>query len=221
MKESLLIQFCHNCIDTTCFIQVFHISRTCRCKVTEIWCLFTDSICEINLKVHSHFMCDCRKMKHTVCRASKCHINSKCIQNCFFCHNISWADILLKKFHDFHTCMFCKTDSFWIYCRDCPVSAKSHTKYLCQTVHAVCCVHTRTWSACRTYFILEFTQVCIWHCSGRIRSYRLKHTGKTSLLSFYMSCKHRSATDKYSRYINSCCSHQKSRYILITVRDHN
>ena len=36
-----------------------------------------------------------------------------------------------------------------------------------------------------------------------------------------MSCKHRAAAYKYGRYIDSGCCHQKSWYILITVRHHN
>ena len=144
MDQSKLIQFFHNCIDTTGFIQIFHIGWTCRCKVAEIRSLLADSICEINLKVHTDLMCDCRKMQHTVGRASQCHIYCQRIQDCILCHNISWANILLPHFHNFHTCMFCKTDSLRIYCRNRTISAKSHSKYLCQTVHAVSCVHTGT-----------------------------------------------------------------------------
>ena len=35
-------------------------------KVTEVRSLFADSICKINLKIHTNLMCDRRKVKHTV-----------------------------------------------------------------------------------------------------------------------------------------------------------
>ena len=117
--------------------------------------------------------------------------------------------------------MFCKADSLRIYGRDCSVTAESHSKHFCQTIHAVRCIHSGTGSTCRTYFIFKFTQIFICHCSCCIGSNRLKHAGQTSLLSFYMTCKHRTATYKYCRHINSCRCHQKSRYILIAVRHHN
>ena len=117
--------------------------------------------------------------------------------------------------------MFCKTDSLRIYSRDCSVSTKSHSKHFSQTVHTVGCIHTRTRSACWTYFVLKFAQIFIRKCSCCIRSNSLEHAGKTSLLTFYMSCKHRSSADKDCRNINSGCCHQKSRYVLIAVRNHN
>ena len=40
-------------------------------------------------------------------------------------------------------------------------------------------------------------------------------------MSMDMSCKHRTTADKYSRNVDSCCCHQKSRYILVAVRHHN
>ena len=66
VKKTFLIQLVHNSIYTTRFIQVFHICRTCRCKVTEVRSLFADSVCKINLKIHTDLMCDRRKVKHTV-----------------------------------------------------------------------------------------------------------------------------------------------------------
>ena len=158
MKKALLIQFIHYCINTACFIQVFHICRACRCKMTEIRGFFTDLICKADIKIHSHFMRNCRKMKHTVGRASKCHIYSQCIQDCFFCHNISRTDVSAVHFHNLHTCMFCKTDTFGIYRRNGSVSTKSHTENLSQAVHGVCSVHTGTGSTCRTCFVLKFCQ---------------------------------------------------------------
>ena len=34
-----------------------------------------------------------------------------------------------------------------------------------------------------------------------------------------MAGKHRAAADKYGRNVDSCCCHQKARYVFITVRD--
>ena len=220
VKKSLLIQLIHNCINSACFVQIFNISMTCRCKMTKVWSLLADRICKINLEIHTNLMCDCRKVKHAVCRASKCHINCKCIKDCIFCHNISRADILSYKLHHLHTCMLCKLDSCRINSWDCSISFQPHTKSLCQTVHTVCRIHTGTGSASRTCFILKFANVFVIHLSGCIRTYCFKHTGKTCFTSLYMSCKHRSAAYKYCRYIHTGSCHQKSRYILVTVWNH-
>ena len=71
MKKSLLVQLVHNCIYATCFVQVFHVSRTCRCKVTDVRSLCTDLICKADIKIPANLMCDCRKnlskAVHTVC----------------------------------------------------------------------------------------------------------------------------------------------------------
>ena len=142
MEQTFLVQLIHNCVNSTCLVQVFHISVSCRSKVAQIWCLLTDSICKINLKIHSDLMSDCRKMKHTVRRTSQCHIYCQCIQNCIFCHDISRTDILSHQFHHLHTCMLCKLNPCGIYCRNRTISFQSHTKCLSQAVHAVGCIHT-------------------------------------------------------------------------------
>ena len=79
MKKSDLVQLIHNRINTAGLVEVFHVSRACRCKVAEVRSLLTDLICKADVKVHSDLMCDSRKMKHTVCGASKCHIYGKSI----------------------------------------------------------------------------------------------------------------------------------------------
>ena len=84
MKKSLLIQFVHNCIYTACFVQVFHVCRACRCKMAEVRSLCTDLVCKADIKVHSDLMSDSRKVKHTVCGASECHVYCQGIEDCFF-----------------------------------------------------------------------------------------------------------------------------------------
>ena len=73
-------------------------------------------------------------------------------------HDISRTDVSAVHFHNLHTCMFCKTDTFGIYRRNGSVSTKSHTENLSQAVHGVCSVHTGTGSTCRTCFVLKFCQ---------------------------------------------------------------
>ena len=221
MKESLLIQFVHNCIYTACFIQVFHVCRACRCKMAEVRSLCTDLVCKADIKVHSDLMSDSRKMKHTVGRTSKCHIYRQGIQDCFLCHDVSRTDVSAVHFHNLHTCMFCKTDTFGIYSRDGSVSFQAHTKNFCQAVHGVCCVHTGTGATGRTCFHFTFCQAVLIKFTCCISTNCFKHAGKTCLMSVQMSGKHRTAAYEYSRNIQSGCCHQKSGYVLVTVRDHN
>ena len=189
--------------------------------MTKVRRLLTDSVRKINLKIHSYLMCDCRKMKHTVCRTSKSHIDCKSVQNRIFRHNISRSDIVSHKLHNLHSRMFCKLKSRRIYRGNRSVSTKSHTKNLCQAVHAVCSVHTRTGSAGRTGLIFIFFYIFFGHLSCCVGANCLEHTGKTRLTSLYMSCKHWAATDKDCRDIDTRSSHKKSRHIFITVRNHN
>ena len=189
--------------------------------MAQIWCLCTNFICKRNLEIHSDFMCDCRKMKHAVGRTSQCHVNSQSINDGIFCHDISRTDVFLQKFHNFHTSLFCQTNSLRINSRNRSVAAKSHTKYLCQTVHAVRCIHTGAGTTGRAYLTLKLIQSFIRNLACCVSTDCLKHARKTSLLSAYMAGKHRAAADKYSRHIDSCCCHQKSRYIFVTVWHHN
>ena len=166
-------------------------------------------------------MCDCRKMKHTVCRTSKSHIDCKSVQNRIFRHNISRSDIVSHKLHNLHSRMFCKLKSRRIYRGNRSVSTKSHSQCFCQTIHAIGCIHSGTRTARRTCFIFKFINFFIVHFACRIRSDRFKHAWQTCLLPFYMSCKHRSSAHKDRRYIDTRSSHKKSRHIFITVRNHN
>ena len=117
--------------------------------------------------------------------------------------------------------MFCKTDTLGIYSRNGSVSTKSHTKYFCQAVHAVCSVHTGAGATGRTYFFFEFTYIVCGQFACRVFSDCLKHTGKAAFASLHMTCQHRAAAYKYGRHIDTCGCHQKPRYILVTVRYHD
>ena len=189
--------------------------------MAQVWCFSTYFICQSDIEVKSDLMCDCRQMQHTVSRTSQCHIYSQCIHDCFFCHDISRTDILSVHFHNLHAGMFCQFDTLGIYSRDGSVSTKSHTQYLGQAVHTVGCIHTGTGTAGRAYFIFKFFHIVFCHSSGCVGSYCLEHTGQASFLTVYMTCKHRTTADKYGRYVQSGCCHQKSRYIFITVWHHN
>ena len=183
VKESLFIQLVHNCVYAACFVQVFHVSRTCRCKVADVRSLCTDFICKADIEIPANLMCDCRKMKHTVCRTAKSHIYSKGIQKCLFRHNISWTDVAAVHFHNLHSCMLCKTDTLRIYSRDCSVSFQAHTKNLSKAVHAVCSVHTGTGTAGRTCFVLTLSQSFLCKLACCVSTNSLKHAGKTCLVS--------------------------------------
>ena len=175
MKKSFFIQLIHNRIDSACLIKVFDICMACRSKMTKVRRLLTDSVRKINLKIHSYLMCDCRKMKHTVCRTSKSHIDCKSVQNRIFRHNISRSDIVSHKLHNLHSRMFCKLKSRRIYRGNRSVSTKSHSQCFCQTIHAIGCIHSGTRTARRTCFIFKFINFFIVHFACRIRSDRFKH----------------------------------------------
>ena len=138
----LLVQFVHNCIDTACLIQIFYVSRTCRCQMAQIRSLGTDLISQFHVKLYACLMSDCRKMQHTVGGTSQCHIYSQSVQECLFSHNISRTDISPKHLHNLHTSFLRQLDTLGIYCRNGSITLKSHTKNLCQTVHTVGRVHT-------------------------------------------------------------------------------
>ena len=146
-------------------------------------------------------------MKHTVCRTSKCHINSQRIDKCLLCHDISWADILFNHLHNFHTSVLCKLNSLRINSWNCSVALKTHTKCLCQTVHGVCSIHTRAGTACWTCLALILIYIFFSHLACCVSTNCLKHGRKTCSLSLYMTCKHRTTADKYSRDIDSGCCH--------------
>ena len=207
IQKILLGQLIHNGINAACLVQLLHIGMSCRSQMTQIRSLCTDSVCNIDIKLYACLSCDGRKMQHTVCGASKRHINGKCIDKCLLCHDVSRADILLYHFHNFHSGMLCKLDSLGIYSRNRSVALKTHTKCLSQTVHRVCGIHTGTGAAGRTGLALILVHILFCHLACRISTNCLKHGGKTCSLSLYMTCKHRTTADKYSRDIDSGCCH--------------
>ena len=112
----------HHCIHTAGLIQIFNVSRTCRCQMAEIRCLCAHFICKGNVKVPSDFMGNCRQMQHTVGRTSKCHINRQGIHDRVFCHDVPRTDILSVHLHYLHTCVFCQFDPLGINSRDGSIS---------------------------------------------------------------------------------------------------
>ena len=117
--------------------------------------------------------------------------------------------------------MFGKFDTFGINRRNRTISLKSHTDCLGQAVHAVCGIHTGTGTTRRTGMAYKIVDFFFCHFACCMCTDCLKHTGKTGFLSLYMTGKHRTAADKYGRYIDSGCRHQKSRYVFVTVWHHN
>ena len=95
--------------------------------------------------------------------------------------------------------MLCKNKTLGIYSRDRAVSAKTHSENLCQTVHAVCGVHTGAGTTGRTNLALVLFYILLSHRTCSVGANCLKHAGKTALASFHMTCKHRTTTDKYGR----------------------
>ena len=142
VEQSFFIQLIHNRIYAACLIEILDICMSGRSQMTEIRSFFADTVGKVNFKIHADFMGNGRDMKHAVCRASQRHINCKGIQNCLFCNNVSRTDILSHQFHHLHTGMFCQLKTRRIYSRYGSVSFQSHSQSLCQTIHAVCRIHT-------------------------------------------------------------------------------
>ena len=42
IQQTDIFQFFHHCIYTAGFIEILHISRTSRCQMAEVWCLFAE-----------------------------------------------------------------------------------------------------------------------------------------------------------------------------------
>ena len=193
MQKSDIGKFLHYCINTAGFIQIFHIGRTCRCKMAKVRCFLTDLICKGDVKVKANLMSDCRKVKHTVCGTAKRHIHRQGIQDRILCHDIARSDVFSEYLHNRITGMLCKLQSLRVYSRNGAVSAKSHTKCLCQTVHGIRCIHTGAGSAGRTYIVLKLAHILFCHLACCISADSLEHRRKASLLSSYMTCQHRTA----------------------------
>ena len=103
--------------------------------MTEIRSFCADIVCDIEIDINSALVCNSRKMKHTVCGASKSHIGSKSVPECLFRHDIKRTDILSVKLHNLHTSHFCKLDSFGIYGGNSSVAFKSHAENFGKAVH--------------------------------------------------------------------------------------
>ena len=128
IEQILLAQFVHHRIYTAGFIQVFHIGRACRCQMAQVRCLCGQFVCDIQVQIHTGFICDGRQMQHGVGGAAQCHIHGQSIHKCLLRHDIARTDVLFNQFHDFHTRMLCQADTLGIYCRDSSVALKAHTQ---------------------------------------------------------------------------------------------
>ena len=67
VDKTLLVEFIKNCVYTAGFIEVFHISVTCRSEVTEVRSLCADFICHVKVDCDSAFICNSREVEHAVC----------------------------------------------------------------------------------------------------------------------------------------------------------
>ena len=211
----------HNGVDTACLIQIFHIGRTCRCQMAEVRCPVGNFIGKFHVQLDAAFMRNGRKMQHGVRGTSKRHIHRHCIGEGRLCHDVPRTDILSDHIHDRISGFLRKTDTCRIYCRNRSVSGKTHSDCLRQTVHGICRVHSGAGAAGRADIFLEIGKLFRCDFSGVKLSYRLKHGGKRTLSSIYMTGQHRAAGNKNSRDIDSCCRHQKAGNILVAVRNHN
>ena len=189
--------------------------------MTQVRSLLTDRVCKADIKIKANLMGNGRKMQHRVGGAAQCHIHSQCIHDGFLCDDVAGTDILIVHIHNCHTGMLCKLDALRIHSRDRTVSSKSHAQRLCQTVHGVGGVHTGAGTAGRADLVLKLRHIILCHCACRIGTNSLEHGRQTSLLSLYVSGQHRASGYKNSRQIQSGCSHQKTRNILVTVWNHN
>ena len=122
------------------------------------------------------------------------------------------------------TCMpafFARLDSLRVNSRNRAVPLKAHAENLGQAVHAVGGVHTGTGTAARADLALVLFQLFRIDFTCGVLSYCLEHAGKASLSALHMAGQHRAAADKYSWDIQTGCCHQKTRDVLVTVRNHN
>ena len=64
-----------------------------------------------DIDIYASFMSDGRKMKHRVCRASKCHVHGKRIIESFLGKYLARSDVILKEFHHLIPRFLCKPDT--------------------------------------------------------------------------------------------------------------
>ena len=117
--------------------------------------------------------------------------------------------------------MFGQLNSLRVDCRDRSVSAQAHPQNLRQAVHGICSIHPGTGTTGGAGLLFKFPQLFIAHGACRMGTHCLKHGGKASLLSFHVSCQHGAARHEHGRHIDPRCRHQKTRHILIAVRNHH
>ena len=144
VDKSLFAQLVENCINSACFVEVFHVGVACRCKMAEVRSLGAYLVSHVKVDIYAAFVGDSREMEHTVCGTSKSHISCESVLESLLCHDIERADILSVEFHNLHTCLLCKLDTLGVNSRDSAVASETHTQYLSEAVHGVSGIHTRT-----------------------------------------------------------------------------
>ena len=219
MEKISFCEFVHHSGNAACKTEIFHMMMAAWTELCQIRSLFTDRVKHVEIQLDARFVSDGRQMKHGVCGAGHRHVHRDGVFKGFFCENIAGTDIFSQHFHNLDAGSLCQTDSLAAVAEGCSIVRKTHAENLGQTVHTVCCVHTGAGTAGRARIALEIIDVFLCHGSGSVGADCLEHARKTSLLAFYVTGKHRAAADKYGRNIDSCCCHQKTRYVFITVRD--
>ena len=161
--------------------------------MAEVRGLFTDRICNADIKIKTNLMGNCRKMKHGIGGTAKRHVYSQRVHDGILCHNVPCTDIFMQHIHNSHAGMLCKLDSFRINRRNSTISAKPHPKRLRQAVHGIGSIHAGAGTAGRTYLVFKFSHILFRHASRRIGTHGFKHGRKASLFSLHTSGKHRTS----------------------------
>ena len=221
MEQILLGQFVQNGIDAAGFVQVFHVCVTCRSKVADVRGACTDLVDHVQIDLDAAFVGNCRQVQHAVGGTAQCHISGQCVFKSVCGHDVAGTDILPVHIHNCHTSLFCQLDTFRIYCRNGAVASEPHAQHFSQAVHRVCGVHAGAGTAGGAGVVLEFFHVLQREFAGSIGTDCLEHAGQTGLFALDVAGQHGAAADKYSGDIHSCCSHQQTRHVLVTVRNHN
>ena len=94
VQQIQLVQLIHNGINTACLVQLLDIVVSCRSQMAEVRGLLADGVCHLRIQLYACLMRNGRQMQHTVGGTSQCHIDGQSVQECFFCHDVSWTDIL-------------------------------------------------------------------------------------------------------------------------------
>ena len=174
-EKVLLRKFLHDCIDAACLIQIFHVCRACRCEMAQVRCLRGNLVCDFHIDLDACLMCNCRQMKHCICRAAESHVDRQSIHKRFTGHDISRKNLVLYKVHDLVSGVLGKTDSGGIYGRNRSVAAKAHADGFREAVHRVCGVHAGAGTACRADILLEIAKFFRIDLACVICADRLEH----------------------------------------------